>query len=51
MHMPQAKERLTTLGAELVPDAETTPQYLAGLVKSEIAKWATPIEAAGVRVE
>ena len=28
-----------------------TPQYLADLVKSEIAKWAVPIKASGVIIE
>jgi hypothetical protein len=27
-----------------------TPQYLANLVKSEIAKWAVPIKASGAIV-
>lgn len=51
MHTPAVRDRLTPLGAEIVPDSDTTPQYLADLVKSEIAKWAVPIKAAGVIVE
>jgi len=51
MHTPGVRDRLTGLGAEIVPDNEATPQYLGSLVKSEIAKWAVPIKASGVSVE
>ena len=51
MHSPQVRDRLTSFGAEIVPDADATPQHLGDLVKSEIAKWAVPIKAAGVTVE
>ncbi len=51
MHSQAVRDRLVPLGAEIAPDPETSPQYLAALVKSEIAKWAAPIKAAGVIVE
>jgi hypothetical protein len=51
MHTPLVHDRLTSLGAEIVPDADATPQHLGDLVKSEIAKWAVPIKASGVTVE
>jgi len=51
MRTQAVQERLVPLGAETVSDAESTPEYLAALVKSEIAKWAVPITAAGVIVE
>jgi tripartite-type tricarboxylate transporter receptor subunit TctC len=51
MHTPSVHDRLTPLGAEIASDTEATPQYLADLVKTEIAKWAVPIKAAGVRIE
>jgi tripartite-type tricarboxylate transporter receptor subunit TctC len=51
MHTPAVRDRLTSLGAEIVPDAQATPEYLAGFVKSEIVKWAAPIKASGVKVE
>ena len=51
MHTPAVRERLSGLGAEIVPDAEATPQYLGNFVKSEIAKWAAPIKASGVSVD
>ena len=50
MHTPSAYERLTTLGAEIAPDADTTPQYLGQLVKTEIAKWAVAIKEAGLTI-
>jgi tripartite-type tricarboxylate transporter receptor subunit TctC len=51
MHTPNVKERLTTLGAVIVPDDRATPDYLGQFVKSEIEKWAGPIKASGVSVD
>jgi tripartite-type tricarboxylate transporter receptor subunit TctC len=51
MHTAAVRDRLTTLGAEIVPDNEATPDYLGNFVKSEITKWAVPIKASGVSVE
>jgi len=51
MHTPEVRDRLENLGAQIVPDAETTPQYLGNFVKSEIDKWAAPIKASGVSVD
>jgi tripartite-type tricarboxylate transporter receptor subunit TctC len=48
MHSQAVRDRLVPLGAEIAPDSETSPQYLAALVNSEIVKWAKPIKAAGV---
>lgn len=51
MNDPNVKSRLSTLGAQLVSPERTTPEYLAGFVKSEIQKWAGPIKASGARVD
>ena len=51
MHTQATRDRLVPLGAEIVPDSETSPQYLANLVATEIKKWAVPIKAAGVTVQ
>ena len=51
MHTPSVRDKLTAFGAEIVSDQDSTPQHLGELVKSEIAKWAAPIKAAGVSVE
>jgi tripartite-type tricarboxylate transporter receptor subunit TctC len=51
MHTPMVHDRLTALGAEIVPDNEATPEYLGKFVESEIAKWAVPIKESGVTVE
>ena len=51
MHTPAVRERLSGLGAEIAPDDQATPDYLAKFTKSEIEKWAVPIKAAGVSVE
>lgn len=51
MNDPIVKSRLGTLGAQLVTPERTTPEYLAGFVKSEIQKWAGPIKASGAKVD
>src|SRR5262245_25787840 len=48
---PAVRERLGGLGAQIVSDDRTTPEYLAQFVKDEIAKWAAPIKAANVLVD
>jgi tripartite-type tricarboxylate transporter receptor subunit TctC len=45
------RERLDGLGANVVSEDRTTPQYLGEFLKSEIEKWAGPIKASGVTVE
>ena len=45
------KEKLAGLGAEVATSNQTTPEYLAKLVKDETEKWAVPIKASGVSVE
>ncbi len=51
MHNALVKDRLESLGAQMVPDDRATPQYLAGFVKSEIEKWAGPIKASGATAD
>ena len=51
MHTPAVKERLEALGAVIVSDDRATPEYLGNFVKSEIEKWAAPIQASGASVE
>jgi tripartite-type tricarboxylate transporter receptor subunit TctC len=51
MKTPAVRDRLQALGAQMVADDRATPDYLAGFVKSEIAKWAGPIKASGVTVK
>ena len=48
---PSVRERLSTLGADVVSEDRATPEYLAQLVKDEIEKWAAPIKASGVVVD
>ncbi len=48
---PEMRNRLEALGAQIVSDDRTSPQYLASFVKSEIEKWAAPIRASGVFAE
>ena len=48
MSSPQMKDRLQSQGAE---PQSGTPQQLAELVKSELAKYAKIVKAANIRVE
>ena len=51
INTPSVKEKLAGLGAEVATGNQTTPEYLAKLVKDETEKWAVPIKASGVSVE
>ena len=51
MKSPAVRDKLTELGAQLVSEDRTTPQYLAQFLKSEIEKWAAPIKASGVTAD
>jgi tripartite-type tricarboxylate transporter receptor subunit TctC len=51
MHTPAVRERLSGFGAQIVPDDQATPDYLAKFVKSEIVKWQAPIKASGVEIK
>jgi tripartite-type tricarboxylate transporter receptor subunit TctC len=51
LHTPAVRARIVELGSTVVSDERTTPQYLAGFVKSEIEKWAGPIKASGVSMD
>jgi tripartite-type tricarboxylate transporter receptor subunit TctC len=51
INTPAVKDKLAGLGAEIATGNETTPEYLAKLVKDETEKWAVPIKASGVTVE
>ena len=48
LRMPEIKEKLAALGAEVVGN---TPQQFAAWNRSEIAKWAKAIKESGARVE
>jgi tripartite-type tricarboxylate transporter receptor subunit TctC len=51
LHTPAVRTRILELGSTVVSDDRTTPQYLAGFIKSEIEKWAEPIKASGVSID
>jgi tripartite-type tricarboxylate transporter receptor subunit TctC len=51
MHSPLVKERLSSLGAQIVSDDRATPAYLGQFVKSGIEKWAVPIKASGAQLD
>src|SRR4051794_4298794 len=51
MHSDVVQDKLGALGAEIVPDNQTSPEFLAKLVKDETEKWAKPIKASGVSVD
>jgi tripartite-type tricarboxylate transporter receptor subunit TctC len=51
MNTPAFRDRLASVGAQVVSADRTSPEYLAGFVKSEIQKWEAPIKASGVKVQ
>ena len=48
---PSVKTRFESLGATVAAPNERSPEYLAKFVRSEIEKWAAPIEASGVSAD
>lgn len=48
---PSVRERLESLGATVVPPERRSPDYLAGFLRREIAKWAGPIRASGIATD
>lgn len=48
LRLPEVRERMTGLGMEV---AGSTPEELAALVRSDIAKWSQVIKESGIRVE
>lgn len=51
LESPAVRARLDNLGLTIVPAERRTPDFLAGFVRSEIARWAAPIKAAGVSAD
>ncbi len=51
MNTAAFRDRLASVGAQVVSADRTSPEYLAGFVKSEIQKWEAPIKASGVKVQ
>jgi tripartite-type tricarboxylate transporter receptor subunit TctC len=48
MNTPDVQARLRKLGATVAAPERRSPEYLQKFVENEIAKWATPIKAAGI---
>jgi tripartite-type tricarboxylate transporter receptor subunit TctC len=51
MKTPAVRDKLAALGAQVMRDDQTTPDYLGRFVRSETEKWAGPIKASGVSVD
>jgi tripartite-type tricarboxylate transporter receptor subunit TctC len=48
---PSFRDRLHSLGVEVVAPERRSPEYLASFLKDEIAKWTVPIKASGITVD
>src|SRR5262249_62119937 len=51
LHAPTVRTRILELGSVAVSDERATPEYLASFIKSEIEKWAGPLNASGVSMD
>ncbi len=51
MKTPSLRERMGSIGTDLVSSDRTTPGYLKTFVASEIKKWAEPIKSSGVAID
>jgi len=50
LEAPSFRERLHDLGVDPVTPERRAQDYLAGYLKDDIAKWATPIKASGATI-
>ncbi len=48
---PSFRDRLHSLGVEVVAPARRNPEYLASFLKDDIAKWTAPLKASGITAE
>jgi hypothetical protein len=51
MDTPSVRERIGTVGINMVPAEQRTPEHLARLVPAKIETWAVPIRANGLSME
>jgi tripartite-type tricarboxylate transporter receptor subunit TctC len=51
MRTPALRQRMETIGTDLVAADRTSPSYLGHFVASQIKKWAGPIKESGVSVD
>jgi tripartite-type tricarboxylate transporter receptor subunit TctC len=51
LDLPWVRERLEGLGLNVPPPERRSPEYLAKLVPSELAKWAGPVKASGASAD
>ena len=51
MNTPDVQQQLRAAGTTIVTPDRRSPDYLAGFVREEIAKWAAVIKAAGVSAD
>jgi tripartite-type tricarboxylate transporter receptor subunit TctC len=47
---PAFRARLQELGVDPVASERRSPEYLAGYLKDDIAKWTAPIKASGATI-
>ena len=48
LNMPEVREKLTGLGAEIVADS---PEEFAAIVKAEVVKWSDIVRKSGAKVD
>jgi len=51
MDTPSVRERIETLGINMIAPERRTPEFLERFLPAEIAKWAIPIQASGLSME
>ncbi|MBI5323423.1 tripartite tricarboxylate transporter substrate binding protein [Bradyrhizobium sp.] len=51
LERPDIRTKMQALGLEVVPPEQRTPEYLAGMLPREIARWAKVIKDAGISMD
>jgi tripartite-type tricarboxylate transporter receptor subunit TctC len=48
---PEVRQKMESLGLEILPPEQRTPEYLAKFLPDDIARWKRTIEAAGIALD
>ncbi|HWL31310.1 MAG TPA: tripartite tricarboxylate transporter substrate binding protein [Xanthobacteraceae bacterium] len=51
INKPEVQQKMATLGLEILPKAQRTPEYMAQFLPQDIERWGKVIKAAGIHVD
>jgi tripartite-type tricarboxylate transporter receptor subunit TctC len=51
INKPEVRQKMATLGLEILPKEQRTPEYMAQFLPQDIERWGKVIKAAGIHVD